>query len=258
MMRGDGTGPASGADTPRPDTPDGGGYDEFAWLYEREWGASSLTFLPALNSLALDALAVGSRVLDLACGTGQLAALLSERGFRVTGLDNSPQMLALARLRAPSADFVLADARTFALSETFDAVVSVYDSLNHIMSTAELHQVFKRVHAVLAPGARFIFDLNTEAAYPATWQDSFVGEDHAAIVRLNYDPQTRTMRFDATLFRPSSGYWKRRDVVLFQRCHAESDVRDALHAAGFVDIATVPAVELGVRQPGRLFYAARA
>lgn len=67
-------------------TTDGfGDYGEFAWLYDREWSENSLQFVPALDRLVLDGLPVGSRILDLACGTGQVAALLAERGYRVTG-----------------------------------------------------------------------------------------------------------------------------------------------------------------------------
>lgn len=241
----------------QPDVPgQGGSYDGFAWLYDREWGTTSLTFVPALDALILDALPAGGRILDLACGTGQLAGLLAERGFRVTGIDSSSEMLALARSNAPRAEFVLADARTFMLDERFDAVLSIYDSLNHILSIEELRGVFGRVHAVLSPGGRFVFDLNTEAAYPAEWQGSFVGPDHAAVVRSTYEPETRTMRFNAALFRPAGERWERTDIELLQRCHAENDVRDALAAAGFADVATHAGESFGLRQPGRLFYTA--
>jgi SAM-dependent methyltransferase len=236
----------------------GGGYDGFAWLYDREWGATSLTFVPALNALVLDALPAGARILDLACGTGQLAGLLAERGFRVTGIDSSSEMLALARSNAPRVEFVLADARTFVLAERFDAVVSVYDSLNHIMSVEELGDVFARVHAVLASGGLFVFDLNTEAGYPAEWTGSFVGTDHAAIARSRYESEIRTMHFDATIFRPSRDAWERTDIELLQRCHTEDEVRAALDAAGFGSLATHPAESLNLRQAGRLFYAASA
>lgn len=234
------------------------GYDDFAWLYDREWGATSLTFLPALDSLALNGLPAGSRILDLACGSGQLAAVLAGRGFHVTGVDNSAQMLELARARASRVDFVLADARSFSLPARFDAIVCVYDSLNHMLSTDELRKVFTRAYAALTPGGRFVFDLMTEAGYSASWHSSFVGDDHAAMVRSTYDQTTKTMRFTATLFRPSGDFWVRSDVVLTQRCHAESEVRAALEAAGFADVSSYPALDLGVRSAGRLFYAAVA
>lgn len=251
-------GPARKSNVPPEPTDQHGGYDEFAWLYNAEWGTTSLGFLPALDRLVLDSLPTGSRILDLACGTGQLAALLVERGFRVTGLDNSSKMLEFARSNAPLATFVLADARTFVLSDRFDAVLSVYDSLNHIVSTEDLRRVFSRVRAALDSGGRFVFDLNTEAAYPSTWEGSFIGGDHVAVARSRYDSETRIARFEAVLFRPSDRLWKRTDVTLLQRCHAETDVRAALQAVGFVDVESVPAPALGARQPGRLFYAARA
>lgn len=234
-----------------------GGYDEFAWLYDREWGEISLSFIPALDRLVLDALPVGSRILDLACGTGQLADRLAERGFRVTGLDSSPAMLALARARTSDVEFVLADARSFELPDTFDAVVSVFDSLNHIMTSDELRDVFARVRAVLVPGGRFVFDLNTEEAVAAEWRDAFVGDDHVAVVRSSYDRETRTVHFEAVLFRPSGECWDRTDVALLQRCHVGAEVREALRSVGFADVVTVPAEDLGLR-PGRFFYAALA
>lgn len=249
------------ASHPPPSAPgasDPTGYDAFAWLYDREWGDTSLSFLPALDRLVLESLPTGSRILDLCCGTGRVAAVLADRGFRVTGLDSSPRMLELARSQAPGVDLVLADARTFTLPGQFEAVVSVYDSLNHVLGIEELGEVFVRVHATLVPGGRFVFDLMTEAGYPASWEGSFVGDDHAAIVRSTYDVGTRTMRFEATMFRPAGDAWARSDVVLWQRCHVEHEVRAALTAAGFHEVATVPAVELGASQPGRLFYAARA
>lgn len=238
-------------------TTDGfGDYGAFAWLYDREWGENSLQFVPALDRLVLDGLPVGSRILDLACGTGQVAALLAERGYRVTGLDVSEEMLAFARSHAPGVAFVQADARTFELPDTVDAVLSLYDSLNHIMSVDDLREVLARVRAVLVPGGRFVFDLNTEDAHPAgVWRDSFVGEDYVAVVQSSYDAEARKARFVAILFRPSGEGWERTDVTLLQRCHTEGEVRDALRRAGFIDVVTVPAGDLGLR-PGRLFYAA--
>jgi SAM-dependent methyltransferase len=51
----------------------------------------------------------GLRVLDLGCATGEVALALSQRGARVLGVDASPQMLALARARAPQVDLLLHD-----------------------------------------------------------------------------------------------------------------------------------------------------
>ncbi len=127
-------------------------YDPFAWFYDRHWGGFSRQVLPVLERLVLGELPAGARILDLCCGTGHLAALLTERGFRVVGVDVSAGMLAFARVNAPQADFVLADARDFALPEAVDAAVSLYDSLNHILALDELARVFVNVRRALVPG----------------------------------------------------------------------------------------------------------
>src|SRR5262245_571076 len=89
-------------------------YDRFAWFYDRYWGGEFCR--PALaiyNILLFPHLTPGSRILDLCCGTGQIAAGLIERGYLVTGLDGSQAMLDFARENAPGAELIRADARSF-------------------------------------------------------------------------------------------------------------------------------------------------
>lgn len=95
-------------------------------------------------------------VLDLGCGPGTDAALFVERGFAVTGIDFSPQMIAEASRRVPEAAFICADFRRMALAEeTFGAVWSV-GSLHHV-AKADLPGILRRVYACLrAEGYLFI------------------------------------------------------------------------------------------------------
>ena len=83
-------------------------------------------------------------------------------------------MLALARVRAPAAAFVHADARSFDLPDRFDAVVCLFDSLNHILEPAGIDAAFANVHAAIkAAGGVFVCDFNTPAAYDDHWDDAF-------------------------------------------------------------------------------------
>ena len=76
-------------------------YDPFAWLYNKYWGGEFVqTVLPLLDRYVFDGLDPGAKDLNLACGTGQLAAALTERGFEVTGVDGSDEMLHFARINA--------------------------------------------------------------------------------------------------------------------------------------------------------------
>ncbi|MBN1643663.1 MAG: class I SAM-dependent methyltransferase [Dehalococcoidales bacterium] len=214
-------------------------YDPFAWMYNRHWGNSFLpTLMPILENLVLSKLPREGRILDLCCGTGQLARQLDILGYKVTGIDGSGEMLNYARQNAPAVKFLQADARSFRLPSKYHAVVSVFDSLNHIMTLKELKMVFSRVRDALRDDGIFMFDLNTEAGYLHEWDGDFTiaEDDHVCLVRNIYDSTKRIATFDATSFRLHDDNWCRTDVILSQKCHAPASVKSALKSAGFSDI----------------------
>ncbi len=100
-------------------------------------------------------------VLDLGCGTGRHASLLAERGYDVTGVDRSPEMLAEARareVRAGRSEFVEGDLRSVRLGRQFDVVVSLFHVMSYQTTNADLAAAFATLRAHLAPGGLFIFD----------------------------------------------------------------------------------------------------
>jgi SAM-dependent methyltransferase len=214
-----------------------------------------------LEERVLVELPAGARILDLCCGTGQLAQMLLERGYQVTGLDGSAEMIRFARENAPAGEFIVDDARTFRLPAVYHAVVSAYDSLNHIMSLEELTQAFRNVYAALQDGGLFFFDLNMEAGYTLRWRGSFglVEDQYACIIRASYQSAERLAQMLITVFRLEGEAWRRSDLRFSQRCYPEQDVRAALASVGFTDIQTYEAHrELG--QPseiGRMFFSGR-
>jgi SAM-dependent methyltransferase len=236
-------------------------YDDFAWFYNRYWGEEFCR--PALaifNNLLFPHLPAGSDVLDLCCGTGHLAAALCERGYRVTGLDGSTAMLKFARRNAPEAEFIRADAREFRLPDRFQAVIATFDSLNHVMTLAELMQVFRNVHAALLPGGVFLFDLNMEDEAEQLGQTlEMIEDDHVCVVRGSYDGETRLKKYELTMFRLLTGNWQRTDLNLWQRYYTEVEILTALADAGFKQVKTYDARrEFGMTlSDGRMFYLTR-
>lgn len=108
-------------------------------------------------------------VLDLGCGTGSLTELLAAKGYDMTGVDFSEEMLEIAmeKKRQSGYDilYLLQDMREFELYGTMRAVVSICDSMNYLMSEEELLEVFRLVNNYLDPGGIFIFDMNTPYKY---------------------------------------------------------------------------------------------
>ena len=111
-------------------------YDQLAWFYDRYWGPRFHDAArPALESLLYTRLAPGDSIAELCCGSGHLTEELLARGYRVTGIDNSIEMLRCARRRVPGARLVCADVATGSLTGgQFSGAVSTFDSINHLLS----------------------------------------------------------------------------------------------------------------------------
>lgn len=104
----------------------------------------------------------GDTLLDLACGTGTFSKLLSDKGFSVTGVDISEDMLSIAALKTNGAvSLIKADMLDFSLAEPVDACICCLDSINHLDNIEQVCAVFKNVHGSLKSGGAFIFDVNT-------------------------------------------------------------------------------------------------
>lgn len=237
-------------------------YDPIAAFYDDHWTDryQPLAF-DLLWDLLLKDLSPGSSILDVGCGTGIIAQNLVSNGYRVVGIDISPGMISAARRRLPEGDFRVADARTACFQEKFDAVISLFDTLNHILSLEEMLSVFRNIHSVLMHGGIFVFDLNMEEAYETQWNkwSAHIFPDEVCIVRGGYDPETRSGHTEITLFSKNSG-WQRDDVLLKQRCYEEREIVEALHLAGFRETNVYAASKLGMRDAdlaaGRCFFIA--
>lgn len=141
-------------------------YDPLAGLYNKVWGEElAEVALPAIEKLLLQHLPPAAHILDLCCGSGQLVQKLLSKGHKVTGLDSSEQMLLYARQNAPSAEFILDDARLFQLPSTFHGVVSTTYALQYVMTIEELTTIFCNVYKALLKDGLFLFDLSLEERF---------------------------------------------------------------------------------------------
>ncbi|MEO8595216.1 MAG: class I SAM-dependent methyltransferase [Candidatus Solibacter sp.] len=226
-------------------------YDDFAWFYNRYWNEEfhDLAF-PVLERIWLPRLRPKARLLDVCCGTGYLAGLLTERGHTVTGVDVSAEMIAHARENVPQATFHVADATRFKVSGKFDGAVSTFDSFNHILEPELLQAAFCCTAATLKKGATFVFDVLLESAYQTNWADHFtiLRDDHALLISgSGFDFRSHLATCRITMFRLIDGAWHRRDTDVVERCYNTKEIDEALAAAGFRHTEFYDARDLGMR-----------
>ncbi len=179
-------------------------------------------------------------VLELGCGTGSLTTLLAEKGYDMTGVDASPEMLEIAmdKKRAAGYDilYLLQDMREFELYGTVRAVVSVCDSVNYVTEPDELEQVFRLVNNYLDPFGIFVLDFNTEYKYRELLGDQTIAEnrEESSFIWDNYyDEEERINEYELTLFiREEDGRYGKYQETHFQRAYTLEEIQDLLEKAG--------------------------
>lgn len=134
-------------------------YAHFARFYDRIIGDRSEE-IARVQSYITRYLPGAVSLLELGCGTGAILAGLAPY-LEVTGLDISPEMLAIAAGRLPDARLVRADMTAFSLSARYDVVICMFDTLNHVPDFAGWRALFDRVHEHLRDDGLFVFDVNT-------------------------------------------------------------------------------------------------
>jgi SAM-dependent methyltransferase len=134
-------------------------YSGFAPFYDRIMGDRS-DEVDRIRSYISRYLPGARSLLELGCGTGALLAGLAG-DLEVAGIDQSPEMLAIAGTKVPSAALSRGDIRAVTLPAQFDVIICMFDTLNHVPSLDGWLSVFSSVHEHLAPDGLFIFDVNT-------------------------------------------------------------------------------------------------
>lgn len=106
------------------------------------------------------------RILDLGCGTGKHDEYLARLGFSVHGVDNSDEMLNLARERkaklpdgiAEKLSFSAGDIRTVRTGQTYDTVISLFHVMSYQTANSDVMAALQTAADHLKPGGLFVFD----------------------------------------------------------------------------------------------------
>ena len=182
-------------------------------------------------------------ILDLGSGTGKMTLELARRGYDMTGVDCSAEMLNIARSAAETAGFgdkilwLCQDMSEFELYGTVDVTVSCLDCINHLTDTKSLDKCFDLVHNYLIPNGLFIFDINGKHKFETVYSDnSYVMEQEGnlCIWQNYYNQKSKLCDFYITLFQEDAdGRYVRYDDTQRERMYTLRTIKKHLSDNGF-------------------------
>ena len=184
-------------------------------------------------------------VLDVCCGQGTLAEHFLAHGYRVTGIDLSEPMLAIARqnLRSYLEDgkvrLIRADAASFSVGGRFGLATSTFDSLNMLQSSEALATCFACVRRALTGNGMFVFDLMTRRGFWQDYNGLWVAdtEDELYVLKSVYDGADKAAT-RMTGFVRDGDRWERFDEFRTPTLFPASSVVAALRDAGWTRVWT--------------------
>jgi len=227
-------------------------YDQLAEDYDRfvDWESRLRVELPFIEKI-LGNVEMDNRqplhILDAACGTGMHALALAERGYLVTGADQSSQMVLAARHNAAKADRTV-DFENVGFGELanrfgkeqFDAVLCLGNSLPHLLKDSDLKNALSDFLVCLKKGGFLVIQNRNFDAVMKTrsrWmspQEFQEGYDQWVFQRFYDFDSDDLIRFNmVTLKRTGDLPWESRVDSTYLRPLLQADLEKALESAGF-------------------------
>lgn len=189
------------------------------------------------------------RLMELACGTGEVATLLSDEGYEVTGVDLSTEMLSIAKEKYahshPSIQWTQGDMRSLEGVDWFDAVTVYSDSLCYLTEFEDVEAVFQTVYDHLEEGGVFLFDVHSlyqmEEVFPG-YQYNYVSDSLAFLWQSYEYDEPGSVEHVIDMFVKTESTDERELFEHFQEVHVEQTFpiemyTMALEEAGFTTVA---------------------
>ncbi|MBB6729770.1 class I SAM-dependent DNA methyltransferase [Cohnella zeiphila] len=227
-------------------------YRQFASVYDRLMEEMPYAEWMSFARRCWDRYGMPASVVDLGCGTGNIAIPLAKSGFSVFGIDLSADMLAVARgkwesgsgAKAPepgSIRWLQQDMRDWELPSPVDSALCFCDCLNYLTEPEDVTAAFRRTYEGLVPGGLFLFDVHAPKQLERYAEEQpFVldEKDIAYLWTCEYDPNRMEIDHELTFFvreesAAGAGLYRRFEEAHTQRAYDPEWLAKQLAAAGF-------------------------
>ena len=235
-------------------------YDRFAYDFDYD------AWTDWYEKRILDLRPGAREICDVGCGTGPLAVRLAQKGYKVTGIDLSEDMLRVAsdKVRAWGVPvrLVRQDMRALLLPRRVDAIVCACDGVNYLTDEKSVQRFLKCAREALKPGGVLAFDISNAGKLREMGRVGLYGEDlenETYLWQNEYDESTSLLMMRLAFFvREGDGRYRKFEETHVQRAHRVEELLRLLTDAGFENIHVFGGDEGESEGPGgqRCYFAA--
>lgn len=182
-------------------------------------------------------------ILELACGTGNITNRFAKKGYDITGVDISSEMLTFAKNKAHdmgiNVKYLNQDMIELDYNKKLDSILCLCDGLNYILEESDLLEVFKRVYSLLKEDGLFVFDISSYYKLSEILGDNVYAENFEDISYIweNYfDEAASICELDLTIFIRKNGLFERYQECHYQRAYRVQEILTFLKIVGFKNI----------------------
>lgn len=194
------------------------------------------------------------KILEIGCGTGNYTKILLERGYKITGLDISENMLTIAKQKC-TCDFARGDMRDFALNGKFDACIAMFAVMGYVTENSDIVKALKNIRAHLEPNGLFVFDVWNGLAVLRTLPElrvKVVENDKVKIIRIA-DPKLRSfdhvceVNYKLIVLNKEDNTFNEFDEKHVVRFYFPQEIKHLLSETGFEVLKICPFLDLAGR-----------
>ncbi|MBN2829238.1 MAG: 4-hydroxythreonine-4-phosphate dehydrogenase PdxA [Candidatus Cloacimonetes bacterium] len=173
-------------------------------------------------------------ILELACGTANVACQLTKRGYQVSASDNSPEMLHIAASKQYAPRLYLAD-MTDSIEGKYDLILCLFDSVNYLTKITLVEKMLLNVCEALTDNGIFVFDVSTYKNSIDNFTD-FVNleqdEDFFILHEADFEEKRLLQRTNLTMFKKGKLGYIRSEETHLQRIYPLAEINNAIVKSG--------------------------
>lgn len=189
----------------------------------------------------------GGKILEALCGSGRFLIPFMERGYDISGIDVSGEMLSKLKQKAPDAKVVQADILEYSFEGRFDYIFISSGSVSLFTDISQCKKILRKLKEMLSPEGLFVFAVETmadrcpdDSEYKVTVSEKTrEGYDLLLKTRNYYDEQSQT-QFSPGIYELYHGdKLLQREVMDFQtHLYQSGEMEQYLDEIGFQNVKT--------------------